>query len=257
MDRKVNLFTTPPTNAYIVANRGVWTGKKEYKPNDGLYLTRPLLETLKSERGGWPSRIQDLLADLYFALYGEEKHKGYISRMMDEEPIVSVWQWNIFEEIKLRTSVGGRDYAVIEELKNRVAVIPNYFSINDANPNSLYNQMWRRVRIEVLEFYKGECAICGRNFKDDRVKIHVDHIIPKSHTPQLALYFSNLQLLCEECNVGKGHNYSTDWRSTIHSNTPTLIKWYGSAKCPPYVEDDFSIIEEDNFVEYLKRQSCK
>lgn len=42
--------------------------------------------------------------------------------------------------------------------------------------------------------------------------MHVDHIKPFSRYPELAMKLSNLQLLCEDCNQGKGVRDETDWR---------------------------------------------
>jgi 5-methylcytosine-specific restriction endonuclease McrA len=42
--------------------------------------------------------------------------------------------------------------------------------------------------------------------------IHVDHIIPRSKAPALALVVDNLQPLCEDCNMGKGNRDSIRWR---------------------------------------------
>jgi 5-methylcytosine-specific restriction endonuclease McrA len=40
----------------------------------------------------------------------------------------------------------------------------------------------------------------------------VDHIKPRSTHPKLALAFDNLQLLCEDCNIGKSNKCDIDWR---------------------------------------------
>jgi len=42
--------------------------------------------------------------------------------------------------------------------------------------------------------------------------LHVDHIKPRSKYPELSLTFSNLQILCEDCNFGKSNIDQTDWR---------------------------------------------
>lgn len=70
---------------------------------------------------------------------------------------------------------------------------------------------WKRLRYRVLQHYGGRCMCCGATAKDG-VKIHVDHIKPKSKSPDLALEFSNMQVLCEPCNMGKSNIDSTDWR---------------------------------------------
>ena len=71
---------------------------------------------------------------------------------------------------------------------------------------------WRRLRVKVLEKYNCKCMMCGRSPKDHGIVIHVDHIKPKSLFPELKLEESNLQILCEDCNIGKSNDYITDYR---------------------------------------------
>jgi 5-methylcytosine-specific restriction endonuclease McrA len=71
---------------------------------------------------------------------------------------------------------------------------------------------WLALRVRVLERYECKCMMCGRSPKAHRVVIHVDHIKPRSKFPELSLDFDNLQLLCEDCNLGKRNKYHTDYR---------------------------------------------
>ena len=41
--------------------------------------------------------------------------------------------------------------------------------------------------------------------------VHVDHIKPRSKYPKLALVKSNLQVMCEDCNLGKVNTDTIDW----------------------------------------------
>ena len=72
--------------------------------------------------------------------------------------------------------------------------------------------VWRKLRYRVIRKYKGICMACGSSYKEHGVRIHVDHIKPRSRYPELALDFNNLQVLCENCNLGKGVTDETDWR---------------------------------------------
>jgi hypothetical protein len=81
------------------------------------------------------------------------------------------------------------------------------------NAKDLYNSReWQRLRVKIIEEQNGECQMCGRSHKKHGITIHVDHIIPLSVDWSKRLDESNLQLLCEDCNLGKGNRYSTDWR---------------------------------------------
>jgi hypothetical protein len=76
------------------------------------------------------------------------------------------------------------------------------------------SQRWRRLRIDALEANRARhgalCCECCRTGASERW--HVDHIRPRSSHPALALEPTNLQVLCADCNRGKGTRYATDWR---------------------------------------------
>ncbi len=67
---------------------------------------------------------------------------------------------------------------------------------------------WRELRYKVLKTYGRKCMLCSST----DAKLHVDHIKPRSSFPQLALSFENLQVLCDDCNIGKSNRDQTDWR---------------------------------------------
>lgn len=71
---------------------------------------------------------------------------------------------------------------------------------------------WQMLRVRVLEKYSCCCMMCGMSPKEHGIVIHVDHIKPRSKHPELSLDFNNLQLLCEDCNIGKMNRYETDYR---------------------------------------------
>tara|TARA_R110001606_G_scaffold262210_1_gene410877 strand:+ start:60 stop:668 length:609 start_codon:yes stop_codon:yes gene_type:complete len=74
---------------------------------------------------------------------------------------------------------------------------------------------WRHLRAKVLERYTCKCMMCGHSPKEHGIVIHVDHIKPRSTHPHLQLREDNLQLLCEDCNLGKSNHYFTDWRPNL------------------------------------------
>lgn len=67
---------------------------------------------------------------------------------------------------------------------------------------------WRRLRYQVLMHYGRQCQCC--NAKDK--PLHVDHIKPVSKYPELKLEITNLQILCEDCNIGKSNLDESDFR---------------------------------------------
>lgn len=71
---------------------------------------------------------------------------------------------------------------------------------------------WRELRYRVLKNNDGCCNLCGRSKRQHGVILHVDHIKPRSKHPRLELVYENLQVLCEDCNLGKSNKDDTDWR---------------------------------------------
>lgn len=67
---------------------------------------------------------------------------------------------------------------------------------------------WKRLRYAAIGRYGRQCLCCGA-----RARIVVDHIKPVRTHPHLRLKLSNLQTLCDACNVGKGSRDRTDWRT--------------------------------------------
>ena len=69
---------------------------------------------------------------------------------------------------------------------------------------------WKKIRYEVLRKYGAICMCCGS--RPPKKVMHVDHIKPRSKRPDLELKFNNLQVLCEDCNLGKSNTDSIDYR---------------------------------------------
>ena len=77
---------------------------------------------------------------------------------------------------------------------------------------------WVELRYRVLKAANGKCECCGASASNG-VSLHVDHIKPRSLYPELALEFSNMQVLCEPCNMGKSNKDETDWRYSEYSDS--------------------------------------
>lgn len=80
-------------------------------------------------------------------------------------------------------------------------------------PSDLFylSREWRELRYKALQVCGGKCQCCGASAKDGKT-LHVDHIKPRHKHKHLQLDISNLQVLCEDCNLGKGAWDETDWR---------------------------------------------
>ncbi len=75
---------------------------------------------------------------------------------------------------------------------------------------------WRKLRMEALRLHGARCQCCGASPATGAV-MNVDHIKPRKTHPHLALDINNLQILCHECNHGKGNWDTTDWRTVVSS----------------------------------------
>jgi 5-methylcytosine-specific restriction endonuclease McrA len=69
---------------------------------------------------------------------------------------------------------------------------------------------WQKLRYEVLRERGNKCECCGRS--PPEVILDVDHVLPRSKYPELALVKSNMQILCRDENHIKSNKDFTDWR---------------------------------------------
>lgn len=75
----------------------------------------------------------------------------------------------------------------------------------------LQTTKWRNLKRLAYEKYGNSCACCGKSPKDGII-LHVDHIKPRSHYPELQSDINNLQILCKDCNLGKSNLSERKWR---------------------------------------------
>jgi 5-methylcytosine-specific restriction endonuclease McrA len=83
---------------------------------------------------------------------------------------------------------------------------------------------WKRVRYDFLKDKDRKCQCCGAT-PADGVRVVVDHIQPIRYFWQKRFDPTNLQLLCDDCNMGKGSRDETDWRNTPVVSNPTIVIW--------------------------------
>lgn len=87
--------------------------------------------------------------------------------------------------------------------------------VHPAEPKFLQTMEWRRARYDALKRHGRRCQCCGATPATGAV-MNVDHILPRKTHPQLALDPENLQVLCADCNAGKGNRDTTDWRTNAN-----------------------------------------
>lgn len=87
---------------------------------------------------------------------------------------------------------------------------PKYFAPKFKRDEFFNTRRWLDLRAKVLSYYGRMCMKCTTKIKI----IQVDHIKPRSLYPELEFTFSNLQVLCIDCNRDKGV-ITEDYRSRI------------------------------------------
>lgn len=92
------------------------------------------------------------------------------------------------------------------------------------SPDFLQSYEWRKLRLEALKMYGAKCQCCGAS-PDTGAVMNVDHIKPRKLFPELCLDINNLQVLCHECNHGKGNWDQTDWRKTEHKTYDPALEF--------------------------------
>lgn len=87
-------------------------------------------------------------------------------------------------------------------------------TIKKKSSNAFYASWeWKKVRYEAIKKYEQRCMCCGWRVGDTEYGyLVVDHIKPRSKYPALALDVNNLQILCNDCNMGKSNDSIDDWR---------------------------------------------
>ena len=84
-------------------------------------------------------------------------------------------------------------------LKNKKRLLE--YNRKRLSKNPMLNKPFK-LRFEILTRDNFTCQYCGRTPKEDKVKLAVDHIIPKSKGGTDKK--SNLITSCKDCNAGKG-----------------------------------------------------
>jgi hypothetical protein len=87
-------------------------------------------------------------------------------------------------------------------LKDAWIVLQN--SPDVLNKDFLQSKAWKRLRYQALKLHGNKCQSCGASPSTGAV-LNVDHILPRRLFPESAMQIENLQILCSDCNEGKGN----------------------------------------------------
>jgi 5-methylcytosine-specific restriction endonuclease McrA len=184
-----------------------------------VVITREFIEKNKSSRGGWNNSQLVMLGESWPPKRGWLEKA--IGREISDEAAANFVKFgqerpNKKVRAEIREKARGRlkaekVKALDKKLRGQSEWSPRRFSTDPTGEAFLASYEWRRVRMMALKKHGATCQCCGASPKTGAV-MNVDHIKPRRLFPQLALDVDNLQVLCHECNHGKGNWDQTDWR---------------------------------------------
>lgn len=106
---------------------------------------------------------------------------------------------------------------LVAKAQDRVAKEPRHTPSKDEKQAFYASWEWRTLRMLVLKRHSRSCACCGATPRHltlggQPVRLVVDHIRPLGTHWHLRLEAENLQVLCDDCNMGKGGVHIEDFR---------------------------------------------
>jgi hypothetical protein len=196
--------------------------QRQIRSSLNAYLGESKLPVLKKDL------IKDLFSmvkhlkkifDLDIAIDGRTKlkdkeYKQVLSKYIDSSFDLKSFVWN-YNNLIISKKLRDQE----RQLNNRKAystlIYEEHKSVIGNLPSSKFYKTpeWRRIRYEALSKNGNNCQCCGKSPSINNITLHVDHIKPRSIYPEFALDLDNLQILCEECNLGKSNTYEDDWRA--------------------------------------------
>lgn len=129
------------------------------------------------------------------------------STELNERIVEDAYEVSIIKQAKKESKASSRKAENSSSLS-----FTNLLTLANSRSSVFYRSPeWRFIRYEAIKKYGNNCQACGTG-PGKGVSIHVDHIKPRSLFPGIALDIDNLQILCEDCNLGKLTHDQTDWR---------------------------------------------
>lgn len=102
---------------------------------------------------------------------------------------------------------------LVEKMSGQSPVAPENKATPKISAGFYTSWEWKQARYEALMRHGRRCMCCGWTAKSGQPgHLVVDHIKPLKKRPDLALDQDNLQVLCNNCNMGKGGSRTDDFR---------------------------------------------
>ena len=115
--------------------------------------------------------------------------------------------------------------------------------------NNFYNtEEWKKLRFRALVHYPRKCMICFTNNRE----LVVSHKRSISEFPELKLEISNIEILCDDCKIGKSDNFVT-----IRNKGDLLIDNPNNKKIDPGKKGYLRITSKTCHIWDGKDTSCK
>lgn len=174
--------------------RGVWKGERWLLPNDQSVIAA--LKSVDSQFPTDPAALDAVATDL----------------VAQDSSLASGGEKLLGKSAKRDRANALNAQRVLVSIVSPVELPKKDASYSsEAYADFIRSEAWRGIRYLALRLYGNKCRACGRT-PANGVQIHVDHIKPCSVDWSRRLDLLNLQVLCEDCNLGKSNLFSDDWR---------------------------------------------
>lgn len=200
----------------------------------GMKITREFIEKHRTSKGGFTFAQCQALGS------GWPPKRGWLKRAVEIEHTEDAIRMFVefkeraptkterreqraerYTKLRLLDSSPRHEYQRVSKKRRENIKVPR---CDLASREFLETYEWRQLRMRAIQKYGRTCMCCGASPETGAV-IHVDHIKPRRLFPMLAMDLENLQILCAECNHGKGNWDQTDWRpEEVDTNVVSILR---------------------------------
>lgn len=144
----------------------------------------------------------EFLAELGYCKCKENKIKQKFLKKFKRPPASDLEKFHKFAKASYGGLRGVKMQSVKKRRKKKNKISCFY---GERKKDFFKSKEWLEMRFFILHRDGYKCNACGRGAGD--AILQVDHIIPISKRPDLALDANNLRVLCKDCNIGRLNYY--------------------------------------------------